>query len=106
MKTLVINAGSSSIKFQVFEMPEEKVLVSANFERIGLDNSFYSLVKSGEKIKKEAVLNNHLTAINIFLEELISNQIVSSLEEIKTVGHRVVHGSSKYKESIISIVIC
>jgi acetate kinase len=101
MKTLVINAGSSSIKFQVFEMPEEKVLVSANFERIGLDNSFYSLVKSGEKIKKEAVLNNHLTAINIFLEELISNQIVSSLEEIKTVGHRVVHGSSKYKESII-----
>lgn len=101
MKTLVINAGSSSIKFQVFEMPEEKVLVSAIFERIGLDNSFYSLVKLGEKIKKEAVLDNHLTAINIFLEELISNQIVSSLEEIKTVGHRVVHGSSKYKESII-----
>ncbi len=101
MKTLVINAGSSSIKFQVFEMPEEKVLISANFERIGLDKSFYSLVKAEEKIKKEAVLDNHLTAINIFLEELINNQILTSLEEIKAVGHRVVHGSSKYKDSIV-----
>ena len=54
MKILAVNCGSSSLKFQMYEMPEEKVLISGNFERIGLDNSFYSYKINGEKTKKEA----------------------------------------------------
>ena len=59
MKILSVNAGSSSLKFQLFDMPEEKVLISGVFERIGLDNSFYTIKLNGEKIKKEVNLSNH-----------------------------------------------
>ena len=69
MKILCINAGSSTIKFQLFEMPKEEVLVSANFEKIGESNCFYSFKINGEKIKKEIELENHKVATSIFLNE-------------------------------------
>ena len=56
MKILSVNAGSSSLKFQAFEMPEEEVLISGVFEKIGLDDSFYTIKFNGEKIRKEVVL--------------------------------------------------
>ena len=59
MKILSVNAGSSSLKFQAYEMPEEKVLISGVFERIGLDNSFYTIKLNGEKIRHEVELPNH-----------------------------------------------
>ena len=59
MKILSVNAGSSSLKFQLYEMPEEKVLISGLMERIGIGNSFYTIKVNGEKIKKEVELNNH-----------------------------------------------
>ena len=59
MKILAVNAGSSSLKFQMYEMPEEKVLISGVFERIGIDNSFYTIKLNGEKIRKEVELANH-----------------------------------------------
>lgn len=99
MKILCINAGSSTVKFQMFEMPEEKVLVSANFERIGDKTSFYSIKLNGDKIKKEVYLENHQVAIKIFLEELINLKIIKSLNEIGGIGHRVVQGGSKYTKS-------
>lgn len=101
MKILSVNAGSSSFKFQVYEMPEAKVLISGNFERIGESGSFYSYKINGEKIKKEAVLNSHKDAFNILMEELISNNVVEDLNEIKGVGHRVVQGGTKYDKSVI-----
>jgi acetate kinase len=101
MKVLAVNAGSSSMKFQLFNMPEEEVLVSSTFERIGLDNSFYSIKINDEKIKKEAYLDNHKTAVEIFLKELLDNGIVNDLEEIEGVGHRVLHGFDKYSEPVI-----
>ncbi len=101
MKIISINAGSSSLKFQMFEMPEETVLVSGLFERIGMDGSFYTLKFNGEKLKKETELKNHADAVQILMTELIDNKIISSLDEINGVGHRVVHGGSKYASSVV-----
>lgn len=101
MKILCINAGSSTIKFQLFEMPKEEVLVSANFEKIGESNSFYSFKINGEKIKKEIELENHKVATSIFLNELINLKIISNYDEIEGIGHRVVQGGSKYSGSVI-----
>ncbi len=101
MKILSVNAGSSSLKFQMYEMPEEKVLISGVFERIGINDSFYTIKLNGEKTKKEAVLNNHEDAVKILIQELFDNKVINSLEEINGVGHRVVHGGSKYANSVI-----
>lgn len=101
MKVLSVNAGSSSLKFQMYEMPDEKVLISGVFERIGLDNSFYTLKINGEKIKKEADLKNHEVAVNIVINELLDNKIINSLNEIKGVGHRIVHGADKFSKSVV-----
>ena len=101
MKILSVNAGSSSLKFQMYEMPEEKVLISGVFERIGLNDSLYTIKINGEKIKKQAELNTHKDAVRILIEELLTNNIINSLDEIKGIGHRVVHGGDKYSSSII-----
>ena len=101
MKILSVNAGSSSLKFQMYEMPEEKVLISGVFERIGLDNSFYTIKINGEKIKKEANLKDHEVAVNILINELLENKVIDSLDEIKGVGHRIVHGADKFSKSVI-----
>ncbi|MDD4298536.1 MAG: acetate kinase [Bacilli bacterium] len=101
MKVLAVNAGSSSMKFQLFDMPSEKVLVSSTFERVGLGNSFYSIKINDKKTKKEADVDNHEEAVRIFLEELLDNKIVDNLNEIETVGHRIVHGADKYSKSIM-----
>lgn len=101
MKILSVNAGSSSLKFQMYIMPEETVLVSGLFERIGIDGSCYTIKLNGNKIKKEVELKNHEDAVGFLIKELIENKIVSSLDEIEAVGHRVVHGGDKYAESVI-----
>ena len=101
MKILSVNAGSSSLKFQMYEMPEEKVLISGVFERIGLDDGFYTIKINGEKIKKEKDLKDHSVAVQTLIDELLENKIISSLDEIEAVGHRIVHGGEKYSESVI-----
>ena len=101
MKILSVNAGSSSLKFQAYEMPEEKVLMKGVFERIGIDNSFYTIKINGEKIKKEATLRNHEDAVKILAQELINYNVVKDLNEIEGVGHRIVHGGDKYANSVI-----
>ncbi len=101
MKVLSVNAGSSSLKFKMFEMPEEKVLVSGLFERIGIAGSCYTIKLNGEKITKEAVLNDHKDAVRILTLELINNHVIDSLDEIKAVGHRMVHGGDVYSSSVV-----
>ena len=101
MKILSVNAGSSSLKFQMYEMPEETVLISGVFERIGLDNSFYTIKINGEKIKKDATLSSYEDAVNILIKELLENKVIESLDEIKGVGHRIVHGADKYSKSLV-----
>ncbi|MBR3211338.1 MAG: acetate kinase [Bacilli bacterium] len=101
MKFLCVNAGSSSLKFQLFEMPEEKVLISGYIEKIGLEDSFWNTKVNGEKVKKAKYLKNHKEAVQVLLDELIEHNAVKSLDEIKGVGHRVLHGGEKYSDSII-----
>lgn len=99
MIVLSVNAGSSSLKFQAFEMPEENVLISGVFERIGMKESFYTIKVNGEKIKKEVELKNHEDALQILMEELIDNKIVQSLDEIKAIGHRIAQGGPYFDKS-------
>ncbi len=101
MKILSVNAGSSSLKFQVYEMPEEEVLISGTFERIGISGSFYTIKINGEKIKKEVELENHEKAFKILVQELIENKVVDELSDIKGVGHRVVQGGESFTKSAL-----
>lgn len=101
MKILSVNAGSSSLKFQLYEMPEEKVLMSGLMERIGVGNSFYTIKINGQKIKKEQELNNHEEAFKTLVEELKANNVVDSLDEIKGIGHRVVQGGDYFDKTVI-----
>lgn len=101
MKILSVNAGSSSLKFQAYEMPEEAVLISGVIERIGIENSFYTIKINGEKIKKETEIKNHREAFEILVKELLENKIVSSLDEIKGIGNRVVQGGSYFDKTVV-----
>lgn len=101
MKILSVNAGSSSLKFTAFEMPEEKKLISGYFQRIGIGNSFYTLKVNGEKREIQAEMKTHSDAFELLIKELIENKIVKDLSEIKGVGHRVVHGGEYFKESAV-----
>ena len=102
MIILSVNAGSSSLKFTGFEMPSEDVLISGVFERIGIDNSFYTIKLNVEKIMKELELNNHKVAFEILIKELMDNKIVESLDEIKGVGHRIVQGGAYFDKTVIA----
>lgn len=101
MKIMSINAGSSSLKFSLFDMTTEEVLISGLFERIGIEASCYTLKYKGDKIKVETDLPDHSVAVKILLEKLIELQVISTLEEIQGVGHRIVHGADKYTESVM-----
>lgn len=101
MKILTVNSGSSSLKFNVIELPEEKELINGYFQRIGIDGSFYYVKVNGEKTTHEVELKNHADAVECLKEELLKNNIVSSLDEIEGVGHRVVHGGDKFSESAL-----
>lgn len=100
MKLLSVNAGSSTLKFRLYEMPEEKLLMKGMFERIGSIDSGYTIKIGNTKVNKLAPLNNHNDAVKILLDELISNHVVSSIDEIEAVGNRVVHGGNKYSKSV------
>ncbi len=103
MKILVINSGSSSIKFQLIEMPEKKVLASGMVERIGLDQSMVQL-KVGEKnIEETRDIANHEQGLELVAKMLLepSTALLSSADEIDAVGHRVVHGGSTFSKTVV-----
>ncbi len=101
MKIMSINAGSSSLKFSLFEMNTKECIASGYFERVGLGGSFYTIKYNGEKIREEVAMPNHTVAVEVLLERLISIGIISSLDEIDGIGHRLVHGGDKYKTSVM-----
>ncbi|KXT77907.1 acetate kinase [Streptococcus sp. DD13] len=100
-KTIAINAGSSSLKWQLYEMPEEKVLAKGLIERIGLKDSVPT-VKYGDQ-KHELVLDiaDHVQAVKILLNDLIELGIIQDFSEITGAGHRVVAGGESFKESVV-----
>lgn len=101
MKILAVNAGSSSLKFTAYEMPEETNLISGVFERIGMEDSFYTIKFNGEKIKKEVDLPNHEVAFKTLMDELIDNGVVKNYDEIKGIGHRIVQGGSYFDKTVV-----
>lgn len=101
MKIMSINAGSSSLKFSLFEMNTKECIASGYFERVGLDNSFYTIKYNGEKIREEVDMPNHTVAVEVLLNRLVSIGIIKDLSEIDGIGHRLVHGGDKYKSSVI-----
>ena len=101
MKILSVNAGSSSLKFTAYEMPEEENLISGVFERIGMEDSFYTIKLNGEKMKRQVELPDHKVAFEILMDELKNNDIVKSYDEIKGIGHRVVQGGSYFDKTVV-----
>ncbi len=102
MKILAVNCGSSSLKFKMYEMPEEKVLISGLFERIGEKMSSYTIKLDDDKYSKEIVLPDHKVAFEILVEELKKNKIIKKLDEIKGIGHRIVQGGDYFDKTVIA----
>lgn len=102
MKILVVNAGSSSLKYQVFDMENEKVIAKGNCEKIGINGSFIKYKANGVEKVFEGNLQNHTEALNIVLNALVNPEygVVKNLDEIDAIGHRVVHGGEVFKDSV------
>jgi len=101
MKIMAVNAGSSSLKFQLLHMPDEDVIVSGVVERIGLEEPSIKLKLNGDTIKESLDIKNHSDAVKVLLDLLVQKNIVSSIDEIDGVGHRVVHGGEKFTDSVV-----
>ena len=99
-KIMVVNAGSSSLKFQLLSMPNEEVLTSGLIERIGFEDAAFTIKVNGEKIKKVLPIKDHKVAVQILLDALLEYKVVSSYSEIEGIGHRVVNGGDLFPESI------
>ena len=100
-KIMAVNAGSSSIKFQLLEMPQEKVIASGVMERIGLAEGIFTLKYDGKKEETHPVLPTHAEGVELLLKTLVEKGIVKSLAEIAGVGHRVVQGGEFFKDSVL-----
>lgn len=104
MKVLVINCGSSSLKYQLIDSQSEEVLAKGLCERIGIEGSSVTHQKAGEGKKTEAVLmKDHTDAVKVVIEKLTdpAEGVIASLKEIDAVGHRIVHGGEKFKGSVV-----
>lgn len=99
-KVIAVNSGSSSLKFQVFDMPSETVLTSGQAERIGQEMGAFTIKVNGEKKTQELPIADHQVAVDLMLKELVENNIVASLDEIKGAGHRIVQGGSYFSGSV------
>lgn len=101
MKILSVNAGSSSLKFQLLMMPEESVLTSGIIERIGFDEAVFTIKVDGEKVSLTQPIKDHKVAVELLIDGLLKHQIIHSMEEINGVGHRVVQGGEVFKDSAV-----
>ena len=104
MKILVLNCGSSSIKYKLFDMDTRAVMVSGGVEKIGLPDSFLQIkLANGEKVKIEQAMPEHTVGIQLILNSLVDEKIgcIASLDEVQAVGHRVVHGGEKFNKSVL-----
>ena len=100
-KIISVNAGSSSLKFQLFEMDDESVITSGVIERIGLEDSIFTIKYDGKKTVTTSPIKDHKVAVELLLDTLIEKGIVKDLDEIKGVGHRVVQGGAYFDSSVI-----
>lgn len=104
MKILVLNCGSSSIKYKLFDMDTKSVMAQGGVEKIGLHDAFLQVkLPNGEKVKIEKEMPEHTVGIRLILNALVDEKIgcIKSLKEIDAVGHRVVHGGEKFNKSVL-----
>ena len=104
MKILVVNSGSSSIKYRLFDMTDESLLANGLVERIGIEGSLINHYPAGkDAIKKEIEIPDHRKGIELVIDGLLNNEygVIKSISEITAVGHRVVHGGEKYSGSVL-----
>ena len=101
MKIMAVNAGSSSLKFQLLEMPSELVIITGIIERIGIENSVIKIKTNGTKIQELVDVKDHSVGVELVLKKLIELKAISSINEIDGVGHRVVHGGEKFSHSVV-----
>ncbi len=103
MKILVINSGSSSLKFQVIDMQTEQVLARGVCERIGIDGIFTYKTGSGLSIKEQVPMENHTQAVHVLLDTLVDPEkgVIGDFSEIDVIGHRLVHGGEKFTGSVV-----
>ncbi|MEE3486625.1 MAG: acetate kinase [Bulleidia sp.] len=100
-KVIAINSGSSSLKFQLFDMPSETVLCSGQAERIGQSMGQFTIKFNGEKKVQKVPIPDHKAAVKLLMNGLLDNGIVKSLDEIKGAGHRIVQGGPYFSESVV-----
>ncbi len=100
---LAVNAGSSSLKFQLLRMPEEYVVAKGIIERIGLKEPIFSMTTNGTKLERTDIekVTNHSEAVQFLLQQLVEQNAVSSLHDIDGIGHRLVHGGEEYSDSVL-----
>ena len=101
VKVMAVNAGSSSLKFQLINMPSEEVITLGLVERIGQEVGNFVIKVNGEKIQTQTPIPDHQVAVDLLLNALVDHHIVESLEEIDAVGHRVVHGGEDFDDSVV-----
>ena len=103
MKILVVNCGSSSLKYQLIDMETEEVMAKGYLERIGIDGSFLTHRVGEEKYKIEKDIKNHAEGMELVLEQLLHKDygVISNLNEIDAVGHRIVHGGERFTKSVL-----
>ena len=103
MKVLVLNCGSSSLKYQLINMETEEVLASGKYERIGEDEAFITHKVNGQKIEIKHPAKTHEEAVDFTLKQLINPEykVIDSLDEISAIGHRLVHGGEKINKSVV-----
>ena len=101
-KTIAIKAGSSSLKWQLYQMPAENVVAKGIVERIGLKDSIFTIkYGEGQKYNEVVDIDDHEVAVKMLLDKLIDLEILANYDEITGVGHRVVHGGETYKDSVV-----
>ncbi len=100
-KIMAVNAGSSSLKFQLLEMPNEVIITEGIVERIGLKDAYYTIKFNGDKEKIVLPIKDHAEAVKLVLDDLVNRQIVKDLNEISGVGHRIVQGGWYFQDSAI-----
>ncbi len=103
MKVLVINAGSSSLKYQLFDMESEKMLAKGNCDRIGVDGAFQHKTWDGREKKVNTEIKTHVDAFKLVTAALVDKEIgvISELSEVRAVGHRIVQGGSLFDKSVL-----
>lgn len=103
MKVLVVNCGSSSLKYQLIDMETENVMAKGNIEKVGASDSFLTHKVNGEKYKIEKKIANHEEGIDLVIEQLLHPEygVISDLNEIDAIGHRIVHGGEKFTKSVL-----